>query len=88
MRPIHRPGNRSDNLVLVPASLLPAKKAWQQVANTLSRDEVLLVLPVGDTPLRSTMNRVAVEWRARGGRMSMLNADRLFCRPNRVGRSI
>ena len=42
-RAIRRPGVRLDNLILMPASLLPFKAEWQ-VANNLPRGNVLIVL--------------------------------------------
>jgi hypothetical protein len=34
-----------DNVILVPASLLPYKEHWQHVANALPRGDILIVLP-------------------------------------------
>jgi hypothetical protein len=42
---IRRPGVRLDNVALVPASLLPFKKAWQVVANGMPT-----ALPALDIP--------------------------------------
>jgi hypothetical protein len=68
---------RLDNLTLVPASLLPRKADYQAIANDLPRGEVLLVLPPADSPERTTMQRVAQLFRAKGRHVTILTEERL-----------
>ena len=44
-RVIRRAGLYLDNIVLIPASLLPDKEHWLQVANNLPQGDILIVLP-------------------------------------------
>lgn len=55
-----------DNLALVPASLLPCKAQWQQLANELPSGSTLIVLPAADLPQRATLEIVATRLRAKG----------------------
>jgi hypothetical protein len=55
-----------DNLVLVPASLLPFKAEYQALANQQAPGTTLVVLPVGDSLPRRTLELVATRMRAKG----------------------
>ena len=44
-RGLTRRGTKLDNVVLVPASLLPFSAEWQAIASKLPRGDVLIVLP-------------------------------------------
>jgi hypothetical protein len=55
-----------DNLALVPASLLPYKAQWQQLANELPSGSTLIVFPTADLPQRATLEIVAARLRAKG----------------------
>jgi hypothetical protein len=55
-----------DNPALVPASLLPFKEEYQQIANAQPRGTTLIVLPRGDGPSRRTLEKVATRLRATG----------------------
>ena len=74
---LRRPQVRLDNLMLVPASLLPRKADYEALANALPRGEVLLVLPPADSRERSTMERVAQLFRANGRHVTVLTAERV-----------
>ena len=76
-RALRRPPVRLDNLTLVPASLLPRKADYEAIANDLPRGEVLLVLPPADSPERTTMQRVAQLFRAKGRHVTILTEERL-----------
>lgn len=78
---IHRPSRalrrrrvRSDNLVVMPASLLPFKKEWQRIANSLPQGGTLLVVPDKEVPVRRSMRRVAAHLYARGRRVASIEA--------------
>ena len=76
-RALRRPQVRLDNLTLVPASLLPRKADYEAIADQLPRGEVLLVLPPADSPERTTMQRVAQLFRAKGRHVTILTEERL-----------
>ena len=50
---------RFDNLVLIPASQLPFKDAWQHLANKFPEGTTLIVLPERESPQRATLMKVA-----------------------------
>ncbi len=76
-RALRRPQVRLDNLTLVPASLLPRKADYEAIADRLPHGEVLLVLPPADSPERTTMQRVAQLFRAKGRHVTILTEERL-----------
>jgi hypothetical protein len=76
-RALRRPQVRLDNLTLVPASLLPRKADYEAIADDLPQGEVLLVLPPLDSPERTTMQRVAQLFRAKGRHVTVLTEERL-----------
>jgi len=55
----------ADNLVLVPASLLPFKGRWGQLAGAVASREALFIVPDGETRLKQVMRRLVPELRAR-----------------------
>ena len=63
-----------DNLVLVPASMLPFKGRWSQLAGAVSSREALFIVPVGETPLRKAMRRLVPQLRASGRHVTALSA--------------
>ena len=67
---------RLDNLALVPASLLPFKEQWQEVANSQAGEHVLIILSTVDTRLRHVMMRVAAHLGERGHAVTILPAGR------------
>lgn len=76
-RALRRPQVKLDNLTLVPASLLSRKADYEAIANDLPRGEVLLVLPPPDSPERTTMQRLAQLFRAKGRHVTVLTEERL-----------
>jgi hypothetical protein len=67
-----------DNISLVPASLLPFKHQYQEIANRLPEGSVLICLPPSEKPQRLVLERVASNLRAEGYRVTTLLAER-FC---------
>jgi hypothetical protein len=55
-----------DNLVLVPASLLPLKGHYQAIANGEAPGTTLVVLPASDSLPRQALERVASRMQERG----------------------
>lgn len=66
---------RLDNLTLVPASLLPYKRQWQQLANDLPKGNILIILPESDQPLRKTLETVATLLESNGHQVTTLPAE-------------
>ena len=73
-RPLRRRGVHRDNLVLVPASLLPVKEDWQRIANGLPSGDMLLVVPRCDKP-RRVVAAVARRLRKRGRRIAVVDQE-------------
>ncbi len=65
-----------DNLALVPASLLPVKEQWQEVANSKDRKHILIVLPKMENRPRSVLERVAAQLREKGHAVTTISAER------------
>lgn len=65
---------RLDNLAVVPASLLPFKEQWQEVANSQPGEHVLIILPTSPTPQRNVLERVAHLLEAKGHQVTTLSA--------------
>lgn len=63
---------RLDNLALVPASLLPYKAEYQAIANRQPPGTTLVVLPVGDSLPRRTLELVASRLKAKGQPVAMI----------------
>jgi hypothetical protein len=55
-----------DNVVLVPASLLPFKAQYQAIANQQAPGTTLVVLPAADSLPRRTLEMTASRMRAKG----------------------
>lgn len=55
-----------DNLVLLPASQLPFKDDWQQLANELPLGSTLIVLPEQESAQRRVLKTVAHRLEAQG----------------------
>ncbi|MDP9366673.1 MAG: hypothetical protein M3Q03_00105 [Chloroflexota bacterium] len=65
---------RPDTVTLVPASLLPFKQEWQRLARALPPGSTLIVVPAADSPLCRSMQRVAVQLREGGHRVTTVGA--------------
>ena len=66
---------RLDNLALVPASLLPFKEQWQEVANSKAGEHVLIVLPKVEKRPQNVLKRVAAELREKGHQVTLLTSE-------------
>lgn len=64
-----------DNVALVPASLLPYKATYQQIANAQPPGTTLVVLPLGSHGQRRTMRLIAARLKATGHRVQMLTSE-------------
>jgi hypothetical protein len=64
-----------DNLVLVPASLLPFKAEYQEIANELPGGTTLIVLPEDDEAQRQRLESVAATLQAKGRPVVKLVSD-------------
>ncbi len=65
---------RLNNLALFPASLLPYKNEWQQIANDLPKGDILLVLPTNSDRLSQAIETVADLLKADGHRVTTIPA--------------
>ncbi len=65
-----------DNLAIVPASLLPFKEKWQEVANGLPKHEILVVLPASKSPSRKALHKLTSLLKAKGQRVTIISAER------------
>jgi hypothetical protein len=66
-----------DNLVLVPASLLPLKGQFQAIANEQAPGTILEVLPTDDSLPRRTLEQVAARMQAKGQLVRILTRQQL-----------
>jgi hypothetical protein len=62
-----------DNLALVPGSLLPFKKEWQQLANSLPEGSTLIVLPTAKGSARTILEKVSQALKAKGRRVTTIS---------------
>jgi hypothetical protein len=69
---------RLDNLVLVPASLLPFKEQYQEIANQQPPGTTLVVLPETTHPQRQALETVVTTLQAKGQAVSTIAADRVL----------
>jgi hypothetical protein len=65
----------SDNLALVPASLLPFKAAWQRLANELPIGSTLIILPPSESPRSEALERIRTSFEAMGRSVKILPAS-------------
>lgn len=56
----------SDNLTLAPASQLPFKDEWRQIANGLPTGSVLFIVPTDETPMTRSLRQIARTLRRQG----------------------
>ena len=64
-----------DNLALVPASLLPFKATWQQLANELPAGSTLIILPTSTSPRGEALERIRASFEAMGRSVRILPAS-------------
>ena len=63
---------RLDNIAIVPASQLPFKNVWQQVANNLPQGSVLLYRFPDNKPYQQILNSVRELFEEKGHRVTIL----------------
>ena len=78
-RSLRRSTIKLDNIALVPASLLPYKEAWQQIANQLPKGSILVCVPTTDGKQKETFLSVARSLRAKGMSVRAVAAE-YFCK--------
>jgi hypothetical protein len=64
-----------DNLALVPASFLPFKATWQQLANELPTGSTLIILPASTSPRSEALERIRASFEAIGRSVRVLPAS-------------
>jgi hypothetical protein len=64
-----------DNLALVPGNLLPYKRQYQEIANGLSKGDILIVLPA-EVQKRGTFEKTAAQLKNKGRRIATISAAR------------
>ncbi len=69
------PNFKSDNLALVPASLLPFKHEYQAIANGLPQGDILVVIPANKTVSDNLMEKVISGFENRGHKVTTLPAQ-------------
>jgi hypothetical protein len=74
-----RKTTRLDNIALVPASLLPYKEAWQQIANRMPAGSVLVCVPTTEGRQKETFLSVARSLRDKGMSVRAVAAE-YFCK--------
>jgi hypothetical protein len=75
---LRRRGLRSDNLVLAPASMLRQRAYYQQVANSLPRGQILIILPDPATLQGQTAEKVRQRLVQRGRKVTTVSAQRFL----------
>ena len=71
---------RPDNLALVPASLLPFKEIYQQIANDLPVGATLIVVDQTAGKPGQTLGNVATQIKAKGHQVRVVSANRVLVR--------
>ena len=74
-RALRRRTVKLDNVALVPASLLPYKAQWQQLANELPAGSVLVCVPMKENKPRQPYLAVARTLREKGFTVRAVNAQ-------------
>lgn len=67
-------GRRIENLLLLPGSLAGEQAIWQQRANDLAPDAVLVVLPAASGPQRDALECTARSFEAKGWQVTTVVA--------------
>ncbi len=65
-----------DNIAIVPASLLPFKEKWQEIANTLPQGSILICHSPTNTIQQETLEKVAAQWRGKGHVVTTISSER------------
>ena len=66
-----------DNLALVPASLLPCKVTWQQMASELPTGSILLIFPDSRSPRGDALEQIKASFEAAGRAVKILPASEI-----------
>lgn len=74
---LRRPSVHFDNVAIVPASLLPQRAKYQQIANALPRGQVLIIVPKQGPAQRRACTRVAARLKGSGHAVTTLAAEQL-----------
>ena len=74
-RTLRRGQVKLDNLALVPGNLLPYKRQYQEIANGLSKGDILIVLPA-EVQKRGTFEKTAAQLKNKGRRIATISAAR------------
>jgi hypothetical protein len=75
-RALRRPGVQLDNITLVPASMLPYKKEYLQIANHLPKGSVLLCSKTANLRQQRILECVSAHLRSLGRRVLTVPAER------------
>ncbi len=67
-----------DNIAIVPASLLPFKEKWQEVANALPKGSILICHSETNTAQKLTLEKVAAQWRGKGHAVTTLSVEQVM----------
>ena len=63
---------RLDNIALVPLSLLPFKAQYQEIANRLPKDGILVCLPHSQGKMKDMLQKVIIHMRSKGQQVTVL----------------
>src|SRR5579884_1770694 len=72
---LRRKSTTLDNVALVPASLLPFRTRWQQLANELPKGGILICVPTHDEKPRPQFLAVARDLRDKGFTVRAVKAE-------------
>jgi hypothetical protein len=68
---------RFDTVVLIPASLLPFKLQWQQIADDLPSGSALIIVPTAGSPQSEAAAKIAAGFAAMGRSVNLLPASKI-----------
>jgi len=71
-----------DNIAIVPASLLPFKEQYQQLANDLPDGDLLICVPRCGKAQRDILERAAAALRAKGWRVTTVSSEKVRYQPS------
>lgn len=69
---------RLDNIALIPASMLPFKNRWQEMANNLPSGSVFICHSTTNLKQKEVLERVEALYRAKGHRVTNLSTEQLL----------
>ena len=68
---------RFDNVALIPASLLPFKLQWQQLADGLPSGSALIVIPAPGSSQSEAVEQIAASFATKGWSVNLLPASEI-----------